>query len=119
MTVNVQTEEQAVQEAVSPDPQPQQITLSPGQEPRPGGAMAPRPEWIAPPAQQLVPIDRDLIAEIEELAGKEEAARFLNDLVRQGLQARRLFALEAEFAAEVGPLTDEDLAWARAQLWPK
>jgi hypothetical protein len=81
--------------------------------------MAPRPEWITPPSQQLVPVDRDLIAEIEELAGKEGAVRFLNDIVRQQLQARRLFALEAEFASEYGPLTDEDLAWARAQLWPR
>jgi Arc/MetJ family transcription regulator len=119
MAVNVKLEAEAAQEAAS-DTAPAQRPLLHEQERPPGGALAPRPEWIAPPSQQLVPIDRDIVAEIEELAGKEEAAQAINDIVRRELRSRRMQALLEELAEESGgPLTPEELAWAASLPWPK
>jgi hypothetical protein len=119
MAVNVKPEAEVTQEAVS-NTAPAQRPLPHEQERPSGGALAPRPEWIAPPSQQLVPIDLDIIAEVEELAGREEVARVINDVLRHRLRARRMRALVEELAEESGgPLTAEERAWAANLPWPK
>jgi Arc/MetJ family transcription regulator len=119
MAINVKPEEDVAEEMAAVAGPPQR-SLPQEQERASAGAMAPRPEWLTPPSQQLVPIDRDLIAEIEELAGEEEAARAINDLLRRELRSRRLQALLDEMAEESGgPLTPEELAWAASLPWSK
>ncbi|HEX5504700.1 MAG TPA: hypothetical protein VFW96_18935 [Thermomicrobiales bacterium] len=68
--------------------------------------------------KRSVTLEDDLVREAERLAGKRGFSRLLNEALRQHLQAQRLRALEAEFAGETAPLTDEERAWARSLPWP-
>jgi Arc/MetJ family transcription regulator len=68
--------------------------------------------------KRSVILDADLVEQALRIAGPRGFSRLVNAALRQYLQAQRLERLEAELAAEHGPIPPEVWAWAERIEWP-
>ncbi len=53
-----------------------------------------------------VTVERELLDEAREYAGPRGMSRFINEAMRFYLQSIRISAIEAELAAEYGPISE-------------
>ena len=69
-------------------------------------------------AKISVTLHPEVAAELREVAGRQGISSFVNDAVRQQLQARRLRCMLDEMEQEFGPIPDEVRQEVNALEWP-
>jgi hypothetical protein len=66
-----------------------------------------------------VTLEQSVANELREITGRRGVSAFVNDAVRQRLQAIRVRRLLNEMEAEVGPIPDEVQRAVDALPWPE
>lgn len=69
-------------------------------------------------AKVSVTLDPKVAAELREVAGPRGVSSFVNEAVRQQLQARRVQKLLAEMDDEFGPVPEDVVREIEAVAWP-
>jgi hypothetical protein len=67
--------------------------------------------------QVTIPVEDRLLEEARERVGADGLVEFMNDALRYYLQALRIREVEAELAAEYGPLPEEAKNGVVAVQW--
>lgn len=65
-----------------------------------------------------VTLDPDIAAELDRIAGHRGRSSFVNEAVRQKLQATRIRQMLSEMETEVGPIPEDVQRRVDALEWP-